>query len=315
MEKQEQIQRMKWLQKQVPNVFAFENGELIYLRDKSPMIYVPSDSYILGVHPDHLFAQNDEKPELLVKMTGFLMDKYPVTVKRYQEFITIGGYQQEEYWSERGQKMIKQGISAPLMWDEPLFNKDNYPVSGISYYEAEAYCHWAEKRLPTEAQWEIAARGRTLAGPDREFPWGNAFPGPSRLNFNEEIGHVTAVDRYPLGKSAFGLYDMAGNVNNWCRDWFFSDYYEYFPAGVQNPEITDDLREKIEQEEDVILNKKSDRGGGFLTKLDSWPVLLCCARLSWNPAERQAWHGFRTVWEIPTVLLKEMEIQQGILFD
>lgn len=315
MDKHEYLQTVKLLQKQIPDVLNWEENTLIYLPDRSPMIYVPSNDYIIGAHPDHLFAQEDEKPELKIKLSGFLIDKFPVTVKRYQEFMNANGYQSLEFWSESGQEFLKQNILAPLMWDERLFHKENYPVAGVSYYEAEAYATWAQKKLPTEAQWEVSARGRTLYGSDREFPWGDAFPGKSRLNFNGEFGHVTSVDRYPLGQSAFGLYDMAGNVNNWCRDWFLEEYYTYFKSGHLNPEINDFIREQLEEETGILLNKKADRGGGFLTKLDSWPVLLCTSRLSWAPSERQAWHGFRTMWEIPADILKKVESPpQGRLF-
>ncbi|MEK7484479.1 MAG: SUMF1/EgtB/PvdO family nonheme iron enzyme, partial [Planctomycetota bacterium] len=275
MNKHEYLQTMKLLQKQLPELLAWENGELIYLPDQSPMVYVPSNDYIIGAHPDHLFAQSYEKPELKIKLSGFLIDKFPVTVKRYQEFMYHNGYQNLEFWSENGKDFLKQNVIAPLMWDERLFQKDNYPVAGVSYYEAEAYATWSQKLLPTEAQWEISARGRTIYGPDREFPWGDAFPGKSRLNFNGEFGHVTSVDRYPSGISAFGLYDMAGNVNNWCRDWFLVDYLTYFKQGHLNPEVNPQVREILEEQRGILLNKKSDRGGGFLTKQDSWPALLC----------------------------------------
>jgi formylglycine-generating enzyme required for sulfatase activity len=301
------LKQLQILQKERPDLFYLEHQEFIHRKDQAPMCYVPSGIYIIGAPEHHLFAKESEKPQLFVNLTGFLIDKYPVQVKQYREFMEQNGYQNLSYWSVESRDFLEKNIEAPLMWDERLFNRDTFPVAGVSYYEAEAYSLWAGKRLPSEAQWEAAARGYTGKNKDREFPWGNAFPGASFLNFDENIGHVSAVSSYPKGRSPFGLYDMAGNVNNWCRDWFLGQYHVYVEPYTINPEIDDRVRNEIEAETSFYLNKKSDRGGGFLTSLQNWPLLACHSRLSWNPNERHAWHGFRCVWEIPSDLLKIVE--------
>ena len=94
--------------------------------------------------------------------------------------------------------------------------KDDHPVTQVSYNDALAYCEWKGKDLPTEAQWEKAARGSE----GNEYPWGNSEPDDTLANYDDIIGTTTAVDLYQKGRSAYGVYDMAGNVNQWCKDFY-----------------------------------------------------------------------------------------------
>ena len=94
--------------------------------------------------------------------------------------------------------------------------KDDHPVSQVSYNDAAKYCEWAQKGLPTEAQWEKAARGPE----GNEYPWGNSEPNDTMANFDNIVGSTTAVGSYDKGQSFYGLHDMAGNVYQWCQDWY-----------------------------------------------------------------------------------------------
>src|SRR3990172_13334961 len=97
----------------------------------------------------------------------------------------------------------------------------DHPAIGISWVQAQAYCEWADKRLPTEAEWEKAARGTN----GRIYPWGNLSPGPEFTNFDQQINDTTVVGNYPKGASPYGALDMAGNAWEWVADWYDPEYY------------------------------------------------------------------------------------------
>ena len=147
----------------------------------------------------------------------FLIDVYPVTNMQYEKFMRGGGYSNEKYWTNEGRQWKEENnVTRPKLWKDKKWNQAEYPVVGVSYYEAEAYAEWAGKRLPTEQEWEKAARGPE----GREYPWGDEFD-KERCNINES-GHnrTTRVTLYPNGISPYGCYDMTGNV--W--EWTTSDY-------------------------------------------------------------------------------------------
>ncbi len=133
-------------------------------------------------------------------VSSFYMDVYEVTNAQYGKFIRAIGHRK------------------PESWNDSRFNQSNQPVVGVSWHDAVAYAKWAGKRLPTEKEWEWAARGG-LRG--KEYPWGDQEPTSSRANYDDNVGKPTVVGSYPA--NGYGLYDMAGNVWEWCQDWYDSD--------------------------------------------------------------------------------------------
>ena len=167
-----------------------------------------------------------EIPQREVYMSAYLIDKYPVTNAEYKEFIESGGYKQRDLWSDAGWDYVQR--SKPLDSDvvnSAMDGEDDCPVVNVSWYEAEAFARYAGKRLPTEAEWEKAARGTD----GRIYPWGNEFD-KAKLNCAESrIEKPTPVTRYLRGQSVYGCFDMAGNVWEWTADWFDSQYYRSAP--------------------------------------------------------------------------------------
>jgi energy-coupling factor transporter ATP-binding protein EcfA2 len=160
----------------------------------------------------------------------FKIGKYPVTNHQYRRFVEAGGYGDEQWWSEEGLRYKEQRQwQEPRWWDDARFNRAGQPVVGISWYEAEAYCRWLTAfwrknnkiteaevvRLPTRAEWEATARNKHGQG----YPWGATDFDPACANTEESnLGQTTPVDMYPAGRSADGVWDMAGNVFEWMAD-------------------------------------------------------------------------------------------------
>ncbi len=177
--------------------------------DFDKMVEVPSGEFLYG---DDKQTEKIEKP--------FLIDVYPVTNAQFAKFIKQGGYENEVYWSKEGWEWKrKSSIIEPRLWKDKKWNQPDYPVVGVSFYEAEAYAKWADKRLPTEKEWERAARGTD----GRIYPWGNEFDKDKCNSEESGIGKTTKVTKYPGGISPVGCYDMAGNVWEWTDSWFDKD--------------------------------------------------------------------------------------------
>lgn len=166
--------------------------------------------------PAGVFLYGENKTEKNIDKSYFI-DVYLVTNSQYRKFIKAEGYQNNDYWSEVGKKWKQdKQISKPRFWEDLKWNKSDHPVVGVSYYEAEAYAKWTGKRLPTEEEWERAARGTD----GRKYPWGNDFD-KERCNSEESgIEGTTRVTSYPNGKSPTGCYDMAGNVMEWTESLY-----------------------------------------------------------------------------------------------
>ena len=185
------------------------------------MVEVPSGKFLYG----------DEKREESIERS-FRIDIYPVTNTQYEKFIHAGGYTKQEilqgFWSEEGRKWrVENNITQPRYWEDAKWNQPDHPVVGVSYYEAEAYAKWAGKRLPTEKEWEKAARGTN----GREYPWGNDFDKDKCNTIESGIGATSRVTRYPNGVSPYGCYDMAGNVWEWTDSWYEEGTYRVLRGG------------------------------------------------------------------------------------
>ena len=178
------------------------------LRTKIPadMVKVPKGPFLYGEGRIREVIESD-----------YWIDKYPVTNEKYRTFILADGYGNQAYWSSEGWKWkTENNVTVPKLWNDTTWNKADYPVVGVSYYEAEAYTKWAGKRLPTEREWEKAARGED----GREYPWGNEFDKNTCNSEEAGLGHTTPVTQYPSGVSPYGCYDMAGNVWELCAEWY-----------------------------------------------------------------------------------------------
>lgn len=176
--------------------------------DGMPQAYIPEGTFHMGaVDPD---VQKDEQPDHNVTMKGFWMDKLEVTNAMYALCVKAGACELPiEFKSDTRESY----------YNNPEFN--DYPVVYMTWLQANTYCTWAGRRLPTEAEWERAARGDDL----RTYPWGDDRPDSSRGNFNYFVGDTTRVGSFPAGASPYGVLDMAGNVAEWTNDYYDSNYY------------------------------------------------------------------------------------------
>ena len=220
------------------------------------MALIPAGYFIMGSND----GSGAERPPHLVWLDAFCIDKYEVTNRQYGEFTRATGY------------------AKPLFWDNPRFSAPDQPVVGVSWDDSVAYCRWAGKRLPTEAEWEKAARGGSEG---RKFPWGNEGPtGKATFGQDMNTGKPSPVGRY--GPNGYGLYDMAGNVWEWCSDRYQGDYYRISPA--RNPAGPD-------TGQDRVVRGGSWIGSGFEEFYDD--VLRCAFRRMHPPDDRTDDFGFR----------------------
>jgi formylglycine-generating enzyme required for sulfatase activity/predicted Ser/Thr protein kinase len=177
------------------------------------MVFVPAGEFLMGSSDADKDAGSDEKPQHTVYLDAFWIDKYEVTNAQYKQCVGAGRCQQPSTTSS--------STRSSYYGDSKY---DNYPVIGVSWRDAILFCEWAGKRLPTEAEWEKAARG--AAG--RIYPWGDRYD-ISKVNADGKVGDTTAVGSYPAGASPYGAMDMAGNVWEWVADWYDAKYYASSP--------------------------------------------------------------------------------------
>jgi formylglycine-generating enzyme required for sulfatase activity len=188
---------------------AWNKGNL-FGKDGAPAVLIPAASFIMG--------DDEDSPRRDIYLDAFYMDRYEVTVSRYAKFLTAtGNVQPPEEWP--GENNVQVG---------------DLPVVGVDWWDANSYCRWADRRLPTEAEWERAARGSD----DRKYPWGNDAPRADQARFGrsyqDEVykGGVAQVGTHAKDQSPFGVYDLAGNVSEWVADWYADSFSR---ADVRNP--------------------------------------------------------------------------------
>jgi formylglycine-generating enzyme required for sulfatase activity len=224
----------------------------------APVAMIPSSEFWMGI--DGLRGLDDERPRHAVYLDAYAMDVYEVTVGRYGTFLA------------------SSGRTPPLFWETVhLSEHADRPVIGVDWEDAEAYCRWAGKRLPTEAEWEHAARGAD----ERAYPWGDRTPTPefanyalgARFSYSQTL---MPVGYYEKGKSPYGMYDMAGNVWEWVQDWYGAAYYE--SRETKNPRGPNEGQFKVLR-------------GGSWSELPKY--LLAYGRFKLPPSTRNSYTGFR----------------------
>jgi ergothioneine biosynthesis protein EgtB len=189
-------------------------------------IEIPAGEFYMG--NDAAEALDNERSRHLCYLEAYSIDRYPVTCGQYRNFMESGGYQNSDWWSADGWKWLQSAqVDRPLYWSEnPAFN--NHPVCGVSWYEAEAYCNFIGKRLPSEAEWEKAASWDATNQIYRIYPWGEEQPNGSLCNHGNNIASTSPVDAFGKGASAAGCWDMLGNVWEWTASIF--DAYPGFES-------------------------------------------------------------------------------------
>ena len=179
------------------------------------MVLIPAGSFEMG----SAYWDTADRPWYPVHLDAFYMDKYEVTNAQFKAFVDANPQWQKGNIEDR----FHDGDYLYLWyWDDNDYpaGKADHPVTYVSWYAAMAYAEWAGKRLPTEAEWEYAARGG-LAG--KKYPWGDDEPTPADANYDENVGDTTPVGQH--ADNGYGLYDMAGNVWEWCLDAYDPDFY------------------------------------------------------------------------------------------
>lgn len=231
-------------------ILVTDLADLIPTAPNLEMLFVPDGPFLMGntgMGMDAYEGLEREFPAHEVYVPAFWISKTEVTRRQYRSFIQAGGYWRPEFWSAEGWAWrVQNGRSQPDFWAEEQWwdytpgtfrQTDNHPVIGVSFYEAEAFARWAGCRLPTEAEWEKAAR---WDGHSRVYPWGD-LPDDTRCNdwFDRQTAgmQTAAVGSYPQGVSPFGCLDMAGNVWEWTASW-----YRSFPGASKVFDRTGELR-------------------------------------------------------------------------
>lgn len=226
----------------------------------APMVWVSDGTFIMGSPKGSTIEPPHE-----VYLHAFYIDKYEVTTARYAKFLNATGH--------------KQPGLVPMLWEQVNLPYDgDRPVIGVAWGAAEAFCRWVGKRLPTEAEWEKAARGTD----GRIYPWGNADPTFALANYNKPVTDNTCSDSlrpvgsYETGQSPYGIYDMAGNASEWVADWYDEKYYAASPKS--NP------KGPASGEQKVL------RGGSFRA---SPTVLNSTTREGYLPVDKVLYAGIR----------------------
>ncbi len=214
----------------IPDIGSTMLGE-----DGAILVYVPEGEFRMGSDVDI-----NEQPIHSVRLDAFWIDQTEVTNKLFSAFVNATDYKTDA--ETAGWAYTWDGFNwaqtTGADWQHPngagsdISGRENHPVLQISWNDAVAYCEWADRRLPTEAEWEKAARGTD----QRAYPWGNEEPDDHLLNFLGNVGGTTEVGSCPNGVSPYGAYDMSGNAWEWANDWYQDFYYATLEGHVFNPQ-------------------------------------------------------------------------------
>ena len=189
------------------------------------MLLVPSGDFFMGCNPDNNAGFNcvaDEIPQITVSLSTYEIDKYEITNGLYAQCVAANICREPNYFSS---------TTHPSYYDNPIYA--NYPVVWVEWEQANTYCGWVGSRLPTEAEWEKAARGAT----GQVYPWGNSPSSATLANSDGNNPDTTMVGSYPDGASPYGVMDTAGNVEEWVNDWYNNSYY--YVSSLRNPQGPD----------------------------------------------------------------------------
>jgi formylglycine-generating enzyme len=219
---------------------AREPDPVIVAGDGSEMVYIPPGVFAMGARA----SEFDDRPELMnyrnyeaerplhdVQLDAFYIDRFEISNKQYGEFLTYLATTDDRAMEHAGQPAE---VNHGQRYLDEAQHDDDMPAVGLNWFDAYAYCSWAEKRLPTEAEWEYAARGGD--GVYRMYPWGNELPdadGIWRANYwpkaaraQDGYRYTAPLGSFPDGISPFGVMDMAGNAEEWVQDWLDFAYYK-----------------------------------------------------------------------------------------
>ena len=223
------------------------------------MILIPAGEFTMGSNERH----PDEGPEHKVTLPGYYIDKFEVTNSDYRLFVKATGHRTPDHWPAG---KVPSG-------------REKHPVVFVDWYDTGAYCKWAEKKLPTQEEWEKAARGTDA----RRFPWGNEFDPQKADTPQTGIGDTVPVGSFPAGASPYGVMDMAGNVWEWT-----TDYYLPYP-GNKSPSSNYGKRDRVL------------KGGSWFDCLFYGCGISAPSynRLFLHPKSRDDSYGFRCVY-VPT---------------
>ena len=253
-------------------------GETPVLMEKDPveMVNIPAGTFIRGSAPGE--GRLDEQPRRKIYVNSFAIDKYEVSNARYIAFLEETLHKPPFNVYGDGPLTSENGIS-------------DLPVVQVTWHDAVDYCFWAGKRLPTEAEWEKAARGND----HRLYPWGNEPPTPNRAHFEKEwdgTNTLKKVDSLPEGQSASGVFQLSGNVREWTQDWYDAEYYPNAPdKNPKGPEtgILKVIRGGSWRSFDTDLRVTSRGKGGFALKTHG--IGFRCARDSGSQTGHPAQSG------------------------
>jgi len=271
-------------------------GPFIMGMDRPPAKALPSKQPLtarerLAKRPWSAEAFHDEGPAHLVLLDAYFIDKFETSNGQFGEFIKATGH------------------PAPAYWDDPRLNKPEQPVVGVNWFDAKAFCEWKGKRLPTEAEWEKAARGPN----GNRYPWGDTFDA-KKVNYGKQLEGTLPVDALPAGVSYYGVHHMAGNVFEWVADWYQPDYYGV-AKGVANPTgpskpvwlgATGTYVDRL-----TVGEKRVIRGGSWIAAQAS----LTTTHRFWNDPMNNSYGvglGFRCAQDAPAQIgqhLREMHVR------